>query len=99
MQGGSMKKRENFLEVLKQSGIEKLLPRGICAGAAAQAVKPAGAVSADGAGFGFATGIECSNPTIVGEGGERIRRDLLEECGHYQHWREDLQLVKEMNIP
>ena len=34
--------------------------------------------------FMFATGIECSYPTI--DGG-RTRRDLLEECGHYTHWR------------
>ena len=39
----------------------------------------------------FATGIECSNPTI--ENG-RTRRDQLEECGHYKHWREDLRLVQ-----
>ena len=30
--------------------------------------------------FMFATGIECSYPTI--DNG-RIRRDMLEECGHY----------------
>ena len=38
--------------------------------------------------FLFATGIECSYPTI--EGGKR--RDQLEETGHYEHWRQDLQL-------
>jgi len=37
--------------------------------------------------FMFATGIECSNPTI--DNGS-IRRDLLEGTGHYRHWREDL---------
>jgi beta-glucosidase/6-phospho-beta-glucosidase/beta-galactosidase len=45
--------------------------------------------------FMFATGIECSYPTI--EHG-RVRRDELEECGHYTHWREDLQLVKELGL-
>jgi len=94
-----MNKRETFLDVLKQSRIKKLLPPGICACTAAQAVKPAGPVSADGMGFGFATGIECSNPTIAGDDGDRIRRDLLDECGHYKHWRDDLQLVKAMKIP
>lgn len=44
-------------------------------------------------GFLFATGIENSAPTI--EGG-RIRRDQMEECGHYARWREDLALVKEL---
>jgi len=41
--------------------------------------------------FMFATGIECSNPTI---GNGRVRRDLLEECGHYDRWREDLRLPR-----
>jgi hypothetical protein len=94
-----MKNRENFLVVLKQSEIERLLPQGDCAGTASQAVKPGGAVHANDMEFGFATGIECSNPTIGGENGKRIRRDLLDECGHYRHWREDLQLVKDMCIP
>ena len=38
--------------------------------------------------FMFATGIECSYPTI--DNG-RTRRDLLAECGHYDRWREDLR--------
>ena len=46
--------------------------------------------------FMFATGIECSAPTIANG---RIRRDLLEECGHYARWQEDLALVKGMGIP
>ena len=63
-----------------------------------------GGAGADGSGlprgrvgdsFMFATGIECSNPTI--EGG-RVRRDLLEECGHYDRWREDLALVRELGL-
>ena len=45
--------------------------------------------------FMFATGIECSNPTI--ENG-KIRRDLLEECGHYKYWKKDLQLVKDLGL-
>ena len=45
--------------------------------------------------FMFATGIECSYPTI--EHG-RVRRDLLEECGHYERWREDLGLIKELGL-
>ncbi|HTD65653.1 MAG TPA: family 1 glycosylhydrolase [Candidatus Limnocylindria bacterium] len=94
-----MKNRGNFLDVLKRSEIENLLPQGVCAGTASQAVKPGGAVHDDDMQFGFATGIECSNPSIGAENGHRLRRDLLDECGHYKHWREDLQLVKEMNIP
>ena len=43
----------------------------------------------------FATGVECSNPTI--DHG-RTRRDQLEECGHYTHWKEDLRLVRELGL-
>jgi beta-glucosidase/6-phospho-beta-glucosidase/beta-galactosidase len=45
--------------------------------------------------FWFATGIECSYPTI--EHG-RVRRDLLEETCHYKHWRDDLRLVEELGL-
>jgi beta-glucosidase/6-phospho-beta-glucosidase/beta-galactosidase len=45
--------------------------------------------------FMFATGIECSYPTI--EHG-KLRRDQLEECGHYARWREDLALVEELGL-
>ncbi len=48
-----------------------------------------------GRAFMFATGIECSYPTI--ENG-RVRRDLLEECGHYDRWREDIALVRELGL-
>ena len=62
-----------------------------------------GAGGSDGSGlptgapgnFMFATGIECSNPTI--DNG-RLRRDLLEECGHYERWREDLHLVRDLGL-
>lgn len=45
--------------------------------------------------FMFATGIECSYPTI--DHG-KIRRDELAECGHYEHWKEDFNLVKELGL-
>ena len=45
--------------------------------------------------FMFATGIECSNPTIANG---RIRRDQLAECGHYERWREDLALTRELGL-
>lgn len=44
-------------------------------------------------GFMFATGIECSYPTV--EGG-RWRRDLMDATGHYRHWRRDLELTREI---
>ena len=49
----------------------------------------------DAGNFMFATGVECSYPTI--DHG-RVRRDQLEECGHYEHWREDLGLVAELGL-
>jgi hypothetical protein len=45
--------------------------------------------------FMFATGIECSYPTIAGG---TIRRDLLAETDHYNRYKEDLGLVKEMGL-
>lgn len=62
-----------------------------------------GAAGKDGSGlpqdnasnFMFATGIECSYPTI--DKG-KTRRDLLAECNHYERWEEDLQLVKDMGL-
>ncbi|HWE02551.1 MAG TPA: family 1 glycosylhydrolase [Tepidisphaeraceae bacterium] len=44
--------------------------------------------------FMFAVGIECSNPTI--EGGVRV--DELEATGHYEHWKTDLQLVRDLGL-
>src|SRR5215216_5579040 len=45
--------------------------------------------------FMFATGIECSCPTI--EGG-RWRLDELDATGHYRYWRRDLELVRELGL-
>jgi len=88
----------SFLNILKQQGLDAPLPAPDCGGPAAQGVRPT-----DGDtrawDFAFATGIECSNPTIVDAAGKRIRRDMLDECGHYKQWRSDLQLVKELGTP
>ena len=46
-------------------------------------------------GFMFATGIECSAPTIRNGS---VRRDLLDECGHYARWQEDLALTRDMGL-
>ena len=62
-----------------------------------------GATGRDGSGlptglagnFMFATGIECSYPTID-QG--RTRRDLLAECDHYNRYQEDLGFVKELGL-
>jgi len=45
--------------------------------------------------FMFATGIECSYPTI--DGG-RWRMDQMAACDHYRRWREDLGLVRELGL-
>jgi len=45
--------------------------------------------------FMFATGIECSIPTI-NQG--RTRVDQMEVCGHYDKWQLDFQLVEEMGL-
>ncbi len=49
-------------------------------------------------GFLFATGIECSYPTIAGAGGTTRRVDLLETTFHYRRWRDDLRLVHELGL-
>ncbi|KAA9331638.1 glycoside hydrolase family 1 protein [Hymenobacter busanensis] len=48
--------------------------------------------------FMFATGIENSYPTIQLPNGTIKRVDELEKTGHYQHWQQDFELVKEMGI-
>ena len=45
----------------------------------------------------FATGIENSYPTIEWEG-KTLRRDEMEECGHYKRWKDDFALVQELGI-
>src|SRR5919202_1726127 len=49
-------------------------------------------------GFVFATGIECSYPTIAGPNGRRVRVDELEKTFHYRHWQKDLALVRELGL-
>ena len=43
----------------------------------------------------FCTGIENSIPTL--DGG-RTRVDQMESCGHYQRWRDDFRLVRELGL-
>ncbi|MBU6529173.1 family 1 glycosylhydrolase (plasmid) [Methylocystis sp. MJC1] len=43
----------------------------------------------------FATGIECSYPTLKGG---RWRIDEMAACGHYRHWRTDLRLVRDLGL-
>ena len=48
--------------------------------------------------FMFATGIECSYPTIKLPDGRRFRVDEMEATGHYRRWRDDFQLVQDLGI-
>ena len=48
--------------------------------------------------FIFATGIENSYPTIQLPDSRTMRMDEMEKARHYQWWKEDFQLVKEMGI-
>ena len=48
--------------------------------------------------FMFATGIENSYPTIAGDNGKSKRVDEMARCFHYERWREDFQLVKELGL-
>jgi beta-glucosidase/6-phospho-beta-glucosidase/beta-galactosidase len=47
------------------------------------------------AGFMFATGVECSYPTV--ENG-CWRRDEMESTDHYQLWQKDLELAREIGV-
>ena len=49
----------------------------------------------NGRGFIFATGIECSYPTL--ENG-RWRLDQMEATRHYQRWSEDFELAREIGV-
>ena len=86
---------ENFLQI-----IEKRLGSSDYSGdqfGGASGATGGGLPSASPRNFLFATGIECSYPTIQ-QDGKTIRRDLLEECGHTKHWRRDLELVRELGL-
>lgn len=95
----------NFLDVFKRSNSGSEF--GGESNAAPPAVAdrrrgepPVGAEAADYESwrFVFATGIECSNPVITGRDGRDVRRDLLAECRHYERFREDFRLTREMGL-
>ena len=46
----------------------------------------------------FATGIECSYPVITGRDGRSLRVDEMAKCGHYDRWREDFALVRDLDL-
>ena len=48
--------------------------------------------------FLFATGIENSYPVVRAKNGERRRVDEMAKCGHYQRYKEDFALVRELGL-
>lgn len=48
--------------------------------------------------FLFAVGIEGSHPVVNDGRGGILRQDLFESCGHYERWREDLELVRGLGV-
>jgi hypothetical protein len=48
--------------------------------------------------FVFATGIECSYPTVSDVQGRRLRVDQLEQTFHYHYWQQDFALVRELGL-
>jgi beta-glucosidase/6-phospho-beta-glucosidase/beta-galactosidase len=48
--------------------------------------------------FLFATGIENSYPVVTAPNGGDLRVDEMAKCRHYELWREDFQLVRELGI-
>jgi beta-glucosidase/6-phospho-beta-glucosidase/beta-galactosidase len=48
--------------------------------------------------FMFATGIECSYPVITDKDGKDFRVDELAKCHHYERWKEDFQLVRDLDL-
>jgi len=81
-----------FLELVEKSGKADYAGDEF-GGAAGDSAR--GRPTGDSANFMFATGIECSNPTI--DHG-KTRRDQLAECGHYEHMKQDLRLVKDLGL-
>ena len=91
--------KPDFLGLLKRQGVDGPLPRPDPGGTAAHGLR------ADRGGrsweIAFATGIEFSKPLVANphSASGHLRRDLLEESGHYRYFREDLALVKERGTP
>jgi len=48
--------------------------------------------------FLFATGLECSYPVVTGKAGMNERVDELAKTLHYEHWKTDLDLCKDIGI-
>jgi beta-glucosidase/6-phospho-beta-glucosidase/beta-galactosidase len=85
--------RQDFLSIIKKTRGDSNYLGDEHGGAAG--LSGSGLPSGANGNFLFATGIECSYPTI---GHGRIRRDQLKECGHYDNMKKDLQLVQQLGL-
>ncbi len=88
-----MGKKKGFLDIIKSKRGEDNYAGDQHGGAGG--TSGSGLPSGNEGNFMFATGIECSYP-MIHHG--HLRRDQLEECGHYEHWRDDLRLVQELGL-
>ena len=90
-----MSKKKRFLPLIKKKFGDGNYPGDEHGGARGGTGK--GAPDGGPGRFLFATGIECSYPTIR-QKGKTIRRDQLEETCHYHHWKQDLKLVHDLGL-
>lgn len=86
-------KKKGFLDIIKKKHGDNNYSGDQHGGATGQS--GSGLPNGSPQNFMFATGIECSNPTI---NHGKIRRDQLEECGHYKFWKKDFEMVKELGL-
>jgi len=77
-----------------KSGSNGKGPADLAGTAAGTSRPPTSAEIVDNLRFMFAVGIECSNPVVAGN----HRVDQLEATGHYEHWKKDLQLVRDLGL-
>ncbi len=85
--------KEGFMQIGERLGVMQEAEGDTHGGAAGR--DGSGLPTGTAGNFMFATGIECSYPKIL-DG--TVRRDLLEECGHYARYKEDLALVKGLGL-
>lgn len=86
-------KKNSFLNIIKKARGDSNYSGDEFGGAMGQS--GSGLPTGSQQNFMFATGIECSYPTI---NHGKTRRDQLEECGHYKYWKKDLELVTELGL-
>ncbi len=86
----------SFLDAVARDGAAAS-PRGDEYGGAAGA-GGSGLPTGGPGSFMFATGVECSYPTVSDGAGGSVRRDQLAECRHYACWREDFALVEQLGL-